>query len=978
MLKRNAKKIVFSLLFLTMCFRGASVSAQVRSGAAFLKMLPGARVQSMAGAATAVLDDPNSVFANPAAAAFFRDWVWSAGYTKWIADISNASFIYGRQIPMPWSRETRFGIGLIYQGTSAFTNDDVALPEASASDLSVSLSYGQPLTFLSNNLSLGGNFKYVKSLLAQYSAGGFVYDFGFMAKTSPIALGKKFQGVFSFGAAMTQNGGDLTFVQVGTPLPQTMRAGLAFYRGAEKGTRMLLSADYVSVRDEKPYISIGGEFAIGRYLAVNAGYDFGSDLFKKMTFGLGVRLDDAATAVGEAFPGKHNAFRLDFATLDESEFFSRTYRGTATHYSSQPEPFRLATPANGDSVYQSNVVLRWKAARELGVFDNIVYHVLVDRDSSSLAHIISAYDENPELFWALLKSPLVLNKETRETSVPLGLSSGGDYYWTVAAIDADQQVRFGATESGAIARFGVRRSDIELKDIRFEYSPYITMDDYQGIIKIVLQNNGDLTMRNVHLRVRDDVERLDFNIEALVFAGREAPLPENRVHDFTVAEIKPGEQKQVEMEWRTMLLGRHKIYAEIDPNVELSELNRANNRFEKSFYTIPKGNFSARDEAPVIKTSSILFETPLITQITFDRQSAEVREEYIKQESRLPVLSIVARRLRENPTLSIRLEGFADPNSNEHNVELADRRANAVKKKLVELGARSEQIQVLPGRVLSDRLLPHDAADAEMLREERRYVEISASIENRRILLRPIQYRDVRIDNSEVYFSSDVASAISLQEGALVCAAGSVRTKQKIALANPKMASNFSWRLSADAAKKWLDKEIEYSLSIRDSLGRSFQSAPKLMQLQEEAVQERRIVAVPYRFGETEPPTDFYWQRLLHYAEKIMQDSSMHVRIEGYACAIGAESVNLKLSQERARRFDRALRQYIKSNKKEFADDILDRFAAPVGFGESKPLTIEQNDSDVQLGDNSTSLGRKLNRRVQVVFFKDNEKQAAF
>ena len=481
------KKFLFLILGLAVF---APVHSQIRSGSAFLKMLPGARIQSMAAVGTAVLDDPHAIFANPANTSFLREWQWSASYTKWIADISNASFVYGHALPLPWSRHTRVALGLLYQGVPEFNNDATQYAPASANDFVASFSIGQPLGFISQNLSVGGNIKYFKSTLAQYSASSMVCDFGITARTAPFRLTKSFKSVLSLGAAMTQNGSDVTFIQAGTPLPKTFRTGLSVYLGAHKGLQMLVSADYVSAQDEQAYMALGGELMINRFLGINAGYNFGSDLMKNLTLGASIRLDHVGRSVGSAFPGKDNAFRLDVATLDESEFFSRTYRGSATHFPTKPEAFVLRSPAHGDSVFTTQVVLRWHQARDLDVYDHVTYRVLADQDSANIANILSAHSENPELFMSLLQNPLDFNRETIHTSIPMDHVQGGDYYWAVVAMDADQQIQIGQTQNGAIARFTVPLPDIEMRDIVFEPNPEITTDEFQGLVRVTLDRKS--------------------------------------------------------------------------------------------------------------------------------------------------------------------------------------------------------------------------------------------------------------------------------------------------------------------------------------------------------------------------------------------------------------------------------------------------------------------------------------------------------
>ena len=967
------KLYIFLILFAVWCAEGL---AQVRSGSAFLKMLPGARLQSMAGAHTAVLDDPHAIFANPGAAGFMRDWQWAASYTKWIADIYNTSFIYGGKIPMPWNRQSRFALGLLYQGMPEFNNKPAARAPASASDFVASLSIGQPMSFLSNNISLGANLKYFKSTLAQYTASSFVYDVGVTARTRSFSLGKKLSGVLSAGAALNQNGKDMVFDQIGTPLPKTARAGLGFYLGSHKGLNMLLSADYVSVQDEKGYLACGAEVMVNRIFALNAGYDMGSDLFKKMTFGATIRLDHLGLAVGDAFPGRHNAFRLDIATLDEADFFSRTYRGTATHFPTRPEFFEFTAPAHGDSIMTPEVVLRWQEARDLDVYDQVTYHVLVDRDSNNIAHILNAYESNPELFLALLESKIEFNKKTGRTFIPVDNLKGGDYYWAVAALDKDNQARFAHGPVGPVAHFNIPLPDIEIEDMQFEHNPYITMDDYHGRIRVKLTNNGELPARDIQVRLVDHLEKLDNSLDALASTSNDIlPSSPPNVLEKTIAELAAGDVKELEFEWHSTLLGKHRLEVVVDPDERVADIDRRNNNVEKELYTVPKGALAAQDSVAALQTSTLLVDIPLITEITFDPNSSEVKSQFTQKNNLDPILGVIAKRLADNPNMSIQLEGFVDPNSEERRLELANERSEAVKKTLVDLGALETQINIRAGEILPHKYMHSDEQDAQWLLEERRFVKITTARENSAILLRPMRHKDLHVQESNVHFNSNVTSPVPLYKGALFLESDSGKAEQEIIFSeNPESIPDVKWQPDFEIPEHWLNKQVLYSVAVTDSLGREFTSPLQQMMLTGSAKVKRQILSIPLQFGKTDPMAEYYWEEIFAYAKETMADSSMQLRFEGHACAIGPEAVNQRLSTERAQRFDREFRQFLKTKKEPFSESMLSRIEDAVGLGESHPLTFELKDGPVLLGDNSSSIGRKLNRRIELVFYKNGVK----
>ncbi|MBN1479770.1 PorV/PorQ family protein [candidate division KSB1 bacterium] len=962
----------FVLGLLLLC---STIDAQVRSGAAFLKMLPGARLQSMAGAHTAILDDPHAIFANPGTAGFLREWQWAASYTKWIADISNTSFIYGKAISTPWSRQSRFALGVQYQGVPEFNNNPAVLPPASASDFVASLSLGQPLTFFSDFISIGANLKYLSSSLAHYSARGFVYDFGLTARTTSFRLGK-LAGALAFGAALNQNGKDLVFEQTGTPLPKTSRAGLAFYLGSHKGLNMVLSADYINVKDEKPYLAVGAEVMVNRILALNAGYDTGSDLFKKVSFGASIRLDHVGLSLGEAFPGRHNAFRLDFATLDDADFFSRTYRGSAAHFPTRPEFFQFVSPANDDSLMSPDVVLRWEKARDQDIYDKVTYHVLLDRDSSNIAYILSSYETNPELFMALLQSKLAFNGQTEHTFMPVDQLSCGDYYWAIAAIDQDEQVRFAEGPAGTIAHFVLPLPDVEIKDIEVEYNPYITMDDYHGRVTVTLHNNGEQPARNFKIRFVDEIDRLDYTLDALASASNDAILPDQppSILEATIPHLAAGESQHVDFEWHSALLGIHKITAIADPDDHIVDVNRDNNLATKILHTVPKGVVSAFDSVNVLQTSTLLIDIPLITEITFDPNSFVVKEEYSQQKDLEPILKVIAERLQENPQMHIQLQGFADPNSDQATDSLANARAAAVTKTLIAFGVNEAQIDILPGSILPLKRMRSNEQDSEWLLEERRYVKITTNRENSHVLLRPLRHKDVQVEESDIRFTSDISSPAPLYQGSVHFSSDSAKDFCELVFTEDHKVPEVSWRPNLKTPQQWLNKKIQYYLSLTDSLGRQFRSATQELMLAEDAKVKRQILSVPLQFGKTDPLADFYWQELFEYAKETMVDSSIHLRFEGHACAIGSAEVNKRLSQARAQRFDREFKQFLRAKDESFSESIIQRIEAPVGLGESEPLSMQLTNGATVIGDNSTSLGRKLNRRIELVFYKNGIK----
>ena len=175
----------------------------------------------------------STFYANPGATGFLREWQWAASYTRWIPGVYDASFFYGRRVSLPWSRYSRLALGVSYLGIQDFDSTNGREPAANGGDLLITASLGQPVSFISKRLSLGGNIKFFRSRLDDFDASAFIVDFGLLFRSPRFGflktgLGIFDEGIFSAGIAATQLGSALKFRTTDTPLPKTLRAGIAF------------------------------------------------------------------------------------------------------------------------------------------------------------------------------------------------------------------------------------------------------------------------------------------------------------------------------------------------------------------------------------------------------------------------------------------------------------------------------------------------------------------------------------------------------------------------------------------------------------------------------------------------------------------------------------------------------------------------------------------------------------------------------
>ncbi len=964
---KYSRLLLFPILFVILSFD--SGFGQVRAGAPFLKMLPGARLQSMGSTQTSGLDELHSIFANPGTAGLTREWYWSATYSKWIADVYNASLIFGKNYRTPWSRKTRFSVGLIYHGVPEFDSTDEAVPMATANDFIAALNIGQPLSFISDNLAVGTSFKYLRSNLDQFHANAWIADIGLLGRTPRFDLGNSLlkHGVLSLGVALTQMGQDLTYENVATPLPQTWRVGAAFYAGTHGGVQVQVLADYYNVKDEDGAVGIGAEVSWNKRFSINGGYDFASDLMSKVSFGATICLDDLMTSEQTLLPGRNNALQLDMATIDEGEFFSRTYRGTMSHYPIGPENFRFASPANGDTVKTESITLKWEATRDPDIFDEVAYTLVLDQDSTKLARLLSFYDtKQSDKFYAMLsETNFWLNEPHKADSFIVNKPLGGDNYWMVIAEDLDQHLNFAETKHSRIAHFYIPYPDLKIEKIEFDYHRIITEDDYHGDLKILVTNVGDLTARDFSVTIYDSTVKVVHDLSE----GKEKNS--QILFEDHYAELKPGQSETIQIPWNTFLLGSHRILAVADKEEKIEELNKINNSYFENFTTIPKGTFACDDTVAVVTIAQVTIDMPIITEVCFDINSTKVKNEYLHKTTFDPPVATLAKRLAGHRELKITLQGFTDTNSGETDVALANARAEAVRDSLILLGVNDNQIQIVEGKILPKRRIPKNPQDADWVFEERRYVAITTDAQGQAILFLPIRHTDNEEIRKQVTFKSAIKCAAQTDAGQLFLSHQMLQ--DSLELGNLKFRMNLDYQMDWDPARTgnlaaWLNNDVDYFITLKDEQGREFHTRNKKTYLNESTVLREHRIAFPLQFAGTSPMYSFYWERLLDITRNML-DTDKHMHFEGHACAVGPSGINDMLSKQRAKRFHDGFISHVKKEAADFYPTVAENISPARGFGEEMPLGITRLRGErILIGDNNNPIGRKLNRRIEIVF----------
>ena len=250
------------------------------TGFTFMKIGIGARPIGMGGAYTAVADDANALFWNPAGLALNPAYGGSVTAMKLLQSVSYAS----GGLVAPIGRRLAVGLAGGLLSASDTRRDDLGqeIGTFGVSDLAIGPGVAwQPLP----GLGVGFGAKYVGSQIDSFRAYSVSFDGG--AIYQPIQY-------FSVGASLLHVGPPRKFIADWEYPPVNLRAGVAG-RIPFAGNRLIVSSDVSAYPDYGPVISAGAELyvplsgsAAGQALYARGGYQSGSHLGTWSGFSLGI------------------------------------------------------------------------------------------------------------------------------------------------------------------------------------------------------------------------------------------------------------------------------------------------------------------------------------------------------------------------------------------------------------------------------------------------------------------------------------------------------------------------------------------------------------------------------------------------------------------------------------------------------------------------------------------------------------------
>ena len=252
------------------------------TGAAFLKIAPGARPAAMGEAYAPIAAGAYSVYWNPAGLNFVEEGEVSFMHSVWFQGIHFSHLVYAR--PMPFLRGslgagvTYVNLGSIERVTSAGASEGDFVPY----DLAVSLAYARDLF----GVKAGLGFKYIYQEIHEHSASALAADIGLRHRMFAERL--------DLGLAVSNLGSKLGFEKREAELPLIFRAG-AGYSALDN----LTAAVQLNIpNDNDANIHAGAEYVVGEIysvpLALRAGYRTNSALegLSGFSFGFGLSRDN--------------------------------------------------------------------------------------------------------------------------------------------------------------------------------------------------------------------------------------------------------------------------------------------------------------------------------------------------------------------------------------------------------------------------------------------------------------------------------------------------------------------------------------------------------------------------------------------------------------------------------------------------------------------------------------------------------------
>jgi hypothetical protein len=277
----------------------AEVFAKVGTfGAQFLKIGVSARATAMGSAFTAVGDNAEAVYWNPAGIVNVRGSQLSVSQTEWPADIklSHLAYVFNpRSIPGTFALSARaLWMDPQIVRTAFEPEGDGRLFDSGSSSLG--LTYAR---FFTDKFSAGATIHYMHLGLSENSVNSAVADIGILYRIGIRGM--------KVGMSILSLGGEVTFDERPARLPSMFKVGFAFEPIRIGQQRLIASSEFQHPIDNVERANFGLEYNMNNRMFLRAGYNVNYDT-EKFASGAGFRMDT----------GSRSHIDLDYSFVDMS------------------------------------------------------------------------------------------------------------------------------------------------------------------------------------------------------------------------------------------------------------------------------------------------------------------------------------------------------------------------------------------------------------------------------------------------------------------------------------------------------------------------------------------------------------------------------------------------------------------------------------------------------------------------------------
>lgn len=259
-----------------------SAASPGETAAHFMKIGIGARGSSMGNAQSAVANDVNANYWNPAALTQIRFKELSFMHYDLVEGVRYNQASFG----LPTEQKGTFALGfshLDYGSIQGFGASGLPSGSLDASNLLITGSWAKKI-MKDSGLSAGANLKYLNSDLAGFSASAPMLDVGLLM---PFQIGK-LRGL-SVAATIKNMGPKIKYDSEGADLPQQFVLGSGLNA---LGGDLTLAIDLVKPKDNTAHFNAGVEYQLFNMINLRAGYTGLSEFVGDgITYGIGLEFN---------------------------------------------------------------------------------------------------------------------------------------------------------------------------------------------------------------------------------------------------------------------------------------------------------------------------------------------------------------------------------------------------------------------------------------------------------------------------------------------------------------------------------------------------------------------------------------------------------------------------------------------------------------------------------------------------------------